>query len=91
MKKKLVLLISLLLLLSSCTTVQDPKLADIIIPTLSDVRPVKPMLIASPVTVSDILSNYNTVVGYSVKQDIYIDSLEKYNKDIEKILTDADI
>ena len=92
MKKKLVLTILLLTFLSSCETTKV-KTTDITIPSLETVRPVKPvdMIVTDASTVSDLLNNYNEIIGYSNKQDDYIDSLELYTQKIIKVLINNDL
>lgn len=91
MKRKTLLMILLLALLTSCRTTKDVGLRDIDVPTLDSVRPTRPVLITAAESTSDLISNYNAVVGYTLKLESYIDSLEQYNKDIRDVLIKNDL
>jgi hypothetical protein len=88
MKKLLILLMMLLMLgITSCKTIEQPK--PIQIPTLTIVRPSKPIIkpVEQDTAVKDLTLALTQVMGYSERQDLYIDYIESYYLAIIEILT----
>ena len=88
MKKLLILLMMLLMLgITSCKTIEQPK--PIQIPTLSMERPSKPIIkpVEQDTAIKDLALALTQVMGYSEKQDLFIDYIESYYLAIIEILT----
>ena len=90
MKKLLTLLILILMLgITSCKTIEQPKPKPIQIPTLSMERPNKPIIkaIGQDTAIKDLTLALTQVMGYSERQDLYIDYIESYYLAVIEILT----
>lgn len=88
MKKLLTLSILILMLgITSCKTVEQPK--PIQVPTLSMERPSKPTIkaVGQDTAVKDLALALTQVMGYSERQDLYIDYIESYYLAVIEILT----
>lgn len=88
MKKLLILLMMLLILgITSCKTIEQPK--PIQVPTLTIVRPSKPIIkpVEQDTAIKDLTLALTQVMGYSERQDLYIDYIESYYLAVIEILT----
>jgi hypothetical protein len=88
MTKKLLILLILISLIgiTSCKTVETPR--PIQVPTFTMERPSKPIIkaIEQDTAVKDLVLALTQVMGYSDRQDAFIDYYESYLADIIEIL-----